>query len=157
MVWQAIGLGVSVASSLLGDSGAKKAEAKQTRRALKAARNYQGQLVEEAGEVKRQTAEDLFQQSLQTMALRGRYAASAADAGVSGLGIDLLGDAIEFDGGYNKAVVRANSQSKLRQIKREFDAAPANYLAGVTARRPNPLAAGLQIVGSVADYFNTKK
>lgn len=150
--WAIANLAVSVGSSLLGNKGAKKEEAKQKRRALKAARIYQGQLVEEAGEVKRQAAEDLFQQSLQTMAIRGQYAASAAAAGVSGVGVDLLGDAIEFEGSYNRAVTGANSRSKLRQIKREFDAAPANYLAGVTARRPNPLATGLQIIGAVAEF-----
>lgn len=153
MVWQAIQLGVGVGSALAGARAKKKAAREQREQAYRLARLEQEDLIIQSGEVRKQTAQARFGVAREAAKARGAVANSAANAGVSGIGVTLLDRAAGFEAGLTSSVLDANERSTQAQIRRQYDTAVERALAGVTASRPNPLATGLQILGSFADFL----
>lgn len=150
--WAVANLGIQIGSSLLGNTSAKKRAREQRQQALRLARLEQEDLIIQSGEVRKQTAQARFGVARDTARMRGAAANSAANAGVGGIGVSLLDREAAFEGGMAGSILDANERSTQAQIKREYDTAVERALAGVTAARPNPMAAGLQILGSYLDF-----
>lgn len=156
MVWQAIQLGVGVGSAVLGGKAKKKAAREQREQAYRLARLEQEDLIIQSGEVRKQAAQARFGVERAASKARASTANSAANAGIGGIGVTLLDREVDFEGGMANAVLSANERSTQAQIRRQYDTAVERALAGVTASRPNPLATGLQIIGSFAEYLKNK-
>lgn len=151
--WAVANLGIQVGSSLLGSRSKKKAARAQQAQAYRLARLEQEDLLIQSGEVRKQTAQARFGVTRDAAKARGAVANSAANAGVSGIGVTLLDREVGFEAGLASSVLDANERSAQAQIRRQYDTAVERALAGVTASRPNPLATGLQILGSFADFL----
>ena len=151
--WAVANLGIQAGSTLLGSRSKKKAAREQRQQAYRLARLEQEDLIIQSGEVRKQTAQARFGVARESAKARGAVANSAANAGVSGIGVSLLDREVDFEAGLTSSILDANERSTQSQIKRQYDTAVERALAGVTASRPNPLATGLQILGSFAEFF----
>jgi hypothetical protein len=149
----AIGIGLSVGSTILGYSQSKKAAKKQEQASAQAEAEEREALAEQARQTDMQTIEEMSDRAREAWRERGRLQAIAADSGLEGISQERLLQQSYFNEGFDLTAIDANRDRVKEQLKRGVRAAEARgSLQRSGIQRPSLIGAGLQIGGALAYY-----